>query len=76
MHIITYRNNLNKIFLTPYCPGDDWEVGVEVRDDGVLLLQVRETARKQAEEAARDERQQRMAFWGYKFEQLSTSLWQ
>ena len=29
--IVTFRNNLNKIFLTPYNPRDDWEVGVEVR---------------------------------------------
>jgi RAT1-interacting protein len=63
---------LNKIFLTPYNPHEDWEVGVERRGDGVLLLHVRETARKRASEANRDERGQRMAYWGYKFEQLST----
>lgn len=72
IHIITYRNNLNKVFLTPYNPRDEWEVGVEQRDDGVVLLQVRETASKRAEEANKDERGQRMAYWGYKFEQLST----
>ena len=70
--IVTYRNNLNKIFLTPYARRDDWEIGVEKREDGVVLLQVRETARKQAEEAQRDERSQRMAYWGYRFEQLAT----
>ena len=70
--IVTYRNNLNKLFLTPYCLRDDWEIGVERRADGVVLLNVRETARKIAEEASRDERSARMAYWGYKFEQLST----
>lgn len=69
---VTYRNNLNKIFLTPYDRRNDWEVGVEKRADGVVLLHVRETARKQAEEAQRDERSQRMAYWGYRFEQLAT----
>ena len=62
--IVTYRNNLNKIFLTPYAPREDWEVGVEKRADGVVLLHVRETARKAAEEASRDERSQRMCYWG------------
>lgn len=70
--IVTYRNNLNKIFLTPYQRREDWEVGVEKREDGVVLLHVRETERKQQEEAARDERSKRMAYWGYRFEQLST----
>ena len=69
---ITYRNNLNKIFATPYSPRDDWEVDVERREDGVILLGVRDTDRKKAEEANRDERQQRMSYWGYRFEQLAT----
>lgn len=70
--VITYRNNLNKIFLTPYQRREDWEVGVEKREDGVVMLHVRDTPRKLAEEAKRDERQQRMAYWGYRFEQLAT----
>ena len=69
---LSYRNNLNKIFLTPYNPKDDWEVGVERRADGAILLHVRETARKKSEEASRDERGQRMCYWGYRFEQLAT----
>ena len=72
VQIVTFRNNLNKIFATPYNPSDGWEVGVERRDDGVVLLNVRETARKQAEEAARSEQEQRMCYWGYRFEHLST----
>ena len=71
-HIVTYRNNLNKLMLTPYSPRDDWEIGVE-RHDGSLHLLVRDTERKLAEEANRDERQQRMCYWGYRFEQLSTA---
>ena len=70
-HIVTYRNNLNKLMLTPYSPRDDWEIGVE-RHGGSLHLLVRDTERKVAEEANRDERQQRMCYWGYRFEQLST----
>ena len=69
-----FRNNLNKIMLTPFNARDDWEMGVQrVGDTGCIHLQVRETARKAQEEAARDERQQRMCYWGYRFEQLSTS---
>ena len=60
--------------LTPFNARDDWEMGVQrVGDTGCIHLQVRETARKAQEEAARDERQQRMCYWGYRFEQLSTS---
>ena len=42
--VVSYRNNLNKIFATPYQPSDEWEVGVERRADGVVLLLVRDTA--------------------------------
>ena len=70
--IVTYRNNLNKLFLTPYCRADDWEIGVERAADGSIHLLVRETARKRAEEANRTEKDKRMCYWGYRFEQLST----
>lgn len=70
--IITFRNNLNKLFLTPYQPRDDWEIGVAPLADGSIELHVRDTARKAAEEASRDERGRRMCYWGYRFEQLST----
>ena len=60
--------------LTPFNARDDWEMGVHrIGETGCIELRVRETARKVAEEAARDERQQRMCYWGYRFEQLSTS---
>ena len=72
-HILTYRNNLNKIFGTVYNRKDDWEVGVERCADGTVLLHVMDTERKRAEEARRDERQQRMSYWGYKFEQLDST---
>ncbi|EOD21526.1 hypothetical protein EMIHUDRAFT_458336 [Emiliania huxleyi CCMP1516] len=69
-HILTYRNNLNKIFGTVYNRKDDWEVGVERCADGTVLLHVMDTERKRAEEARRDERQQRMSYWGYKLSTL------
>ena len=75
-HIVTYRNNLNKLLLTPFQPRDDWEIGVERRTIGgkaCVVLHVRETSRKQAEEANRDEQQQRFCYWGYKFEDLCTT---
>ena len=72
-HIVTYRNNLNKLLLTPFQPDDDWEIGVERQGGGRVHLQVRETARKAAEEARRDERQRRFCYWGYKFEALCTA---
>ena len=70
--IVTYRNNLNKLFLTPYVRKDDWEMGVSRRADGTVHLHVRQTARQRAEERDRDERQQHMCYWGYRFEQLCT----
>ena len=71
-NVVTYRNNLNKLFLTPLNPNDDWEIGVTRHAEDTILLEVRETARKTAEEAARTERERRMCYWGYKFEQLCT----
>ena len=58
-HILTYRNNLNKIFGTVYNRKDDWEVGVERCADGTVLLHVMDTERKRAEEARRDAAQAR-----------------
>ena len=47
-----FRNNLNKIMLTPFNARDDWEMGVQrVGETGCIELRVRETARKVAEEA-------------------------
>ena len=69
---VTFRNNLNKLFATPYSRDDDWEMGVERAADGSMRLQVRETARKTAEEASRSNFAKRAAYWGYRFEQLST----
>ncbi|KAL1507410.1 hypothetical protein AB1Y20_008252 [Prymnesium parvum] len=71
--IVTFRNNLNKLMATPYAPSDDWEIGVHRQPGGVLELQVRETERRQREEAARDERSRRMCYWGYSFEQACTA---
>lgn len=71
--VVTFRNNLNKLMLTPYNPRDDWEIGVGRHADGSVRLVVRETSRKAAEEARRGEREKRMVYWGYKFEGLSTS---
>ena len=70
--VVTFRNNLNKLFATPYNRKDDWEIGVELAEDGTLRLQVRETARQVAEEANRDDYQKRAAYWGLRFEQLCT----
>mmetsp|Transcript_52976 Transcript_52976/g.121662 ORF Transcript_52976/g.121662 Transcript_52976/m.121662 type:complete len:409 (-) Transcript_52976:422-1648(-) len=70
--IVTYRNNLNKLMLTPFSLQDDWEMLVERDTNGRILLHVRDTARKQAEEECRSEMQQRMCYWGYRFEQLCT----
>jgi RAT1-interacting protein len=70
--IVTYRNNLNKLMLCPYSRRDDWEIGVSRQANNCLVLNVRETARKAAEEARRSEKEERMAYWGYKFEDLST----
>ncbi len=70
--IVTFRNNLNKLLATPYSRADEWEMGVVPQPDGTVQLHVRDTARKRAEEAARDERARRMCYWGYRFEQLCT----
>ena len=40
--LLTFRNNLNKLLLTPYARSEDWEIGVERRADGGLSLHVRD----------------------------------
>lgn len=71
--LITFRNNMNKLMLTPFCPKDDWVMEAETLPNGTVHLHVRDTARKIAEERGRDERGKRMSYWGYRFEQLCTA---
>lgn len=64
--IVTFRNNLNKIALTPYNDRDAWEIDA-VRVDGTVYLDIRKL-----DEPAPDERHKRFMYMGYRFEALCT----
>lgn len=66
IHFVTFRNNLNKIMGTAYNRSEPWEMGVHKRR-GTVYLDVHKLP-----EEPRDERQRRMMYWGYSFEQLAT----
>ncbi|KAI5070847.1 hypothetical protein GOP47_0015190 [Adiantum capillus-veneris] len=66
IHFVTFRNNLNKIMGTAYNRSEPWEMGVHKRR-GTVYLDVRKLP-----EGPCDERQRRMMYWGYSFEQLAT----
>lgn len=66
IHFVTFRNNLNKILGTAYNRHEAWEMGVHKRH-GTVFLDVHHLP-----EANRSERQRRMCYWGYSFEQLAT----
>eukprot|EP00873_Tetraselmis_striata_P020958 jgi/Tetstr1/441222/TSEL_029478.t1 len=68
--VVTFRNNLNKISLTPLKPGDGWIVhGCQGRGGGPLFLDINPRTQP-AGEAYPNERL--FSYYGYKFEQLCT----
>lgn len=71
-HILTYRNNLNKLLGTPYNVRDEWQIGVS-RHGRTVHLHVLESEAKAARERARSEQERRMAYWGYAFEHAATA---
>lgn len=66
IHFVTFRNNLNKILGTAYNRADPWEMGVHKRH-GTVYLDVHKLP-----EGLHDERQRRMMYWGYAFEEFAT----
>mmetsp|Transcript_44820 Transcript_44820/g.173935 ORF Transcript_44820/g.173935 Transcript_44820/m.173935 type:complete len:296 (+) Transcript_44820:1617-2504(+) len=65
--IVTYRNNLNKITLTPYNHRDVWELDA-CRVSGTVFLDIRST-----NEDPTDSRGRLFTYYGYKFEQVCCS---
>lgn len=70
IHFVTYRNNLNKILGTAYNRQDVWEMGVYKRR-GTVYLDVHKTPEAPHLDV---ERQKRMCYWGYSFENLATEV--
>eukprot|EP00904_Undaria_pinnatifida_P012958 jgi/Undpi1/8793/HiC_scaffold_25.g11255.m1 len=60
-HFITYRNNLNKIMVTPYSK-QKWEIEV-FKEGGVIYLEVVMTDRNKG-------KMDRTSYWGRRFETL------
>ncbi|CAM9454886.1 unnamed protein product, partial [Hapterophycus canaliculatus] len=60
-HFITYRNNLNKIIVTPYSK-QKWEMEV-FKEEGVIYLEVVMTGRNLG-------KLDRTSYWGRRFETL------
>lgn len=81
-HVVSWRGNVTKLLCTPFSR-DAWEMALTVparrgaRGEGVaqtpVLLDVRETAAELDRLRARDERMRRLAYCGYRFEQLCTA---
>uniref|UniRef100_A0A7S1XF81 Decapping nuclease n=1 Tax=Compsopogon caeruleus TaxID=31354 RepID=A0A7S1XF81_9RHOD len=64
--VITYRNNLLKIGLTPYSKKDPWEIRA-CNVDGTVFLDI-----VKLEEPPPNEQTQRFLYYGYRFEQACT----
>uniref|UniRef100_M4C4V7 Decapping nuclease n=1 Tax=Hyaloperonospora arabidopsidis (strain Emoy2) TaxID=559515 RepID=M4C4V7_HYAAE len=70
-HVITYRNNLNKIMGTPYNSKSSWTFDVEKRN-GCVYFNVRKTPQDIENIRNQQENQRRGAFAGRRFEIYST----
>jgi hypothetical protein len=79
--VVTYRNNLNKVLMTPLNLRDAWAVdalyvppapaGGEGGEEGLLLLDINADGRSDPTPGSQPDR---MTYWGYKFEALCTGM--
>lgn len=68
--IVSWRGNLTKLLIAPFSK-DIVEVGLRC-SDGVVLMDVRETAEEVARQRAMTPYQRQLAYSGYRFEQMCT----
>ncbi|KAK3082516.1 hypothetical protein FSP39_001210 [Pinctada imbricata] len=70
---VCWRGLLTKLLCTPYENRDGWMIAVTLHK-GTYYMNENETEKKKSDKAAMTERQDQMAYWGWKFEQyVSTS---
>lgn len=70
-HVVSFRNNLNKILQTPYNEKNDWTMNVDKRQD-CLYLDVQLTDDAKVSRPVRNSYQSKCCYAGRRFETIST----
>ncbi|KAJ1918943.1 decapping endonuclease targeting mRNA [Mycoemilia scoparia] len=69
---VMYRGMMTRIFCTPFSRRDSWEMNAS-RYKGTIYIEDNVTAQRIEERKNVPEKQRRMMYWGYRFEQLATT---
>ncbi|KAJ3102470.1 Dom-3 Z [Phlyctochytrium planicorne] len=67
---VTWRGIMTKIFCTPYAQ-DAWELRATFFNDTIYIMEY-ETPERRQQSFGGSDREKLMAYWGYRFESLST----
>lgn len=71
--VITWRGNVSKLLTTAWNQSESWCMEAELVNDRTIVLNVKETEEGLRKALARDEREERMCYWGYAFEEAACS---
>ena len=71
--VITWRGNVSKLLTASWNATEAWTMEAELVNDRTIVLNVKETEEGLRKALTRDERDERMCYWGYAFEEAVTS---
>ena len=71
--MVTWRGNMSKLLTSPWNLSESWTMEAELVNNRTIVLNVKETEEGLRKALTRDERDERMCYWGYAFEEAVCS---
>lgn len=71
--VVTWRGNMSKLMTSPWNVSEPWTMEAELVNNRTIVLNVKETEEGLRKALNRDERDERMCYWGYAFEEAVCS---
>ena len=71
--VVTWRGNMVKLLASPWNLSESWAMEAELVNNRTIVLNVKETEEGLRKALTRDERDERMCYWGYAFEEAVCS---
>ena len=71
--VVTWRGNMSKLLTSPWNLSESWTMEAELVNNRTIVLNVKETEEGLRKALTRDERDERMCYWGYAFEEAVCS---
>ncbi|KAJ3223814.1 Dom-3 Z [Clydaea vesicula] len=67
----TWRGIIRSLMVTPYFPKDSWELNI-ISFDNTIFMEENETLERKAASYGETEKEVKMSYYGYKFENIAT----